>query len=191
MFNRLISERKLLAAFYSSIVASTLLAGLALSSDRWQHVDSSSRADLSRLTCELSARASSSPERSSPAAELAHSRRNRSAAAFLNWSLRNGTAHDALVEKVSIDADSGNAVRHPPDRYNGFGDVPMAVRFEQMQLHSLEIAYRTHRNEDMRSALWTGCQGLNDLYVRFFSHGRRTDRIAERAPDAASSASSP
>ena len=38
IFNRLISERKLLAAFYTSIPASTLLAGLALSPDRWPHV---------------------------------------------------------------------------------------------------------------------------------------------------------
>ena len=39
IFNRLISDRKLLAAFYTSIPASTLLAGLALSQDRWSHVD--------------------------------------------------------------------------------------------------------------------------------------------------------
>ena len=39
IFNRLISERKLLAAFYTSIPASTLLAGLALSAERWQGID--------------------------------------------------------------------------------------------------------------------------------------------------------
>ena len=39
IFNRLISERKLLAAFYTSIPASTLLAGLALSADDWKDVD--------------------------------------------------------------------------------------------------------------------------------------------------------
>ena len=38
-FNRLISERKLLAAFYTSIPASILLAGLALQSGRWPHFD--------------------------------------------------------------------------------------------------------------------------------------------------------
>ena len=35
IFNRLITDRKLIAAFYTSIPASTVLAGLALSSDRW------------------------------------------------------------------------------------------------------------------------------------------------------------
>ena len=44
IFNRLISERKLLAAFYTSIPASTLLAGLALAPDRW----SASRLGLHR-----------------------------------------------------------------------------------------------------------------------------------------------
>ena len=39
IFNRLISERKLLAAYYTSIPASSLLAGLALSKDRWPHVN--------------------------------------------------------------------------------------------------------------------------------------------------------
>ena len=49
IFNRLISERKLLAAFYTSIPASTLLAGLALSLDRWSHVDWSNAAGISKL----------------------------------------------------------------------------------------------------------------------------------------------
>ena len=38
IFNRLISERKLLAAFYTSIPAATLLAGLALQRNRWPDV---------------------------------------------------------------------------------------------------------------------------------------------------------
>ena len=49
IFNRLIAERKLLAAFYTSIPASTLLAGLALSPDRWNGVDWSDAADISKL----------------------------------------------------------------------------------------------------------------------------------------------
>ena len=49
IFNRLISERKLLAAFYTSIPASTLLAGLALSPDRWAHVDWSKADEISQL----------------------------------------------------------------------------------------------------------------------------------------------
>lgn len=49
IFNRLISERKLLAAFYTSIPASTLLAGLALSSDNWEGVDWGKPEDIADL----------------------------------------------------------------------------------------------------------------------------------------------
>ena len=49
IFNRLIAERKLLAAFYTSIPASTLLAGLALSSSRWSLVDWGSQEDIANL----------------------------------------------------------------------------------------------------------------------------------------------
>ena len=50
IFNRLISERKLLAAFYTSIPASTLLAGLALSADKWPHVDWSNTEGIAQLS---------------------------------------------------------------------------------------------------------------------------------------------
>ena len=49
IFNRLVSERKLLAAFYTSIPASTLLAGLALSPERWTNVDWSDTEDIGSL----------------------------------------------------------------------------------------------------------------------------------------------
>ena len=49
IFNRLISERKLLAAFYTSIPASTLLAGLALPIRRWPQLDWGDTDELARL----------------------------------------------------------------------------------------------------------------------------------------------
>ena len=49
IFNRLISERKLLAAFYTSIPASTLLAGLSLSADSWEGVDWGNPEDIADL----------------------------------------------------------------------------------------------------------------------------------------------
>ena len=49
IFNRLIADRKLLAAFYTSIPAATLLAGLALSPARWPRVDWSDAASLRQL----------------------------------------------------------------------------------------------------------------------------------------------
>ena len=49
IFNRLIADRKLLAAFYTSIPAATLLAGLALTPERWPRVDWTNAASLRRL----------------------------------------------------------------------------------------------------------------------------------------------
>ena len=46
IFNQLIAERKLLAAFYTSIPAATLLAGLALAPERWPGMDWSDAARL-------------------------------------------------------------------------------------------------------------------------------------------------
>ena len=49
IFNELVADRKLLAAFYTSIPAATLLAGLALTPERWPHVDWDDAAHLRRL----------------------------------------------------------------------------------------------------------------------------------------------
>ncbi len=49
IFNQLIAERKLLAAFYTSIPAATLLSGLALTPERWPGMDWSDPARLREL----------------------------------------------------------------------------------------------------------------------------------------------
>ena len=49
IFNELITERKLLAAFYTSIPSATLLAGLALAPERWSRVDWSDTANMRQL----------------------------------------------------------------------------------------------------------------------------------------------
>lgn len=49
IFNELITERKLLAAFYTSIPAATLLAGLALTPELWPGVDWNDAEKLRRL----------------------------------------------------------------------------------------------------------------------------------------------
>ncbi len=50
IFNRLIADRKFLAAFYTKIPTSTLLAGLALDSSQWPDVDWSNADSVRRLT---------------------------------------------------------------------------------------------------------------------------------------------
>ena len=117
IFNRLISERKLLAAFYTSIPASTLLAGLALSPDRWPQVEWDSAEGISELRVV-------DPACGTGTLLMAAYRQilqNHSAAAPAGSD--NPLLHQVLVEQVINGADVVQ-VRNPPDRRDPRGDVP-------------------------------------------------------------------
>ena len=142
IFNRLISERKLLAAFYTSIPASTVLAGLALSPDRWSHVDWSNVEGISQLRVV-------DPACGTGTLLMAAYRQivqNHSATApddsgdpFL---------HQALVEKVIIGADVVQAAIHLTAAT--LAAMSPSVRFEQMQLHTLRLG------RDSSKKIWLG-----------------------------------
>ena len=168
VFNRLISERKLLAAFYTSIPASSLLAGLALPKDRWRQVDWNDIEALSRLRVV-------DPACGTGTLLMAAYRQiveNSSAvtADIFNTSL----LHKALVGGC----DSRGRRRagcHSPDRSNACGNVP-TVRFEQMQLHTLRLG------RDLSEKIWLGSLELaarsRNSILLLYNH--RTDRGGER-----------
>ena len=131
IFNRLISERKLLAAFYTSIPASTLLAGLALSSDRWSHVDWSNAERISELRIV-------DPACGTGTLLMAAYRQivqNHSSAA--SDESDDSSIHKALVEKVVVGADVVQAAIHLTAAT--LAAMSPSVRFQQMQLHSLRL----------------------------------------------------
>ncbi len=142
IFNRLISERKLLAAFYTSIPASTLLAGLALSQDRWSHVDWNSREDLSRLRVV-------DPACGTGTLLMAAYRQivqNHSAAAAGDTD--DQLLHQALVERVITGADVVQAAIHLTAAT--LAAMSPSVKFEQMQLHTLRLG------RDTSQKIWLG-----------------------------------
>ena len=142
IFNRLISERKLLAAFYTSIPASTLLAGLALSRDRWAHVDWNSREELSRL-CVVDPACGTGTLLMAAYRQIVQ---NHSATAA--GESDDQLLHQALVEKVITGADVVQAAIHLTAAT--LAATSPSVKFEQMQLHTLRLG------RDASKKIWLG-----------------------------------
>ena len=150
IFNRLISERKLLAAFYTSIPASTLLAGLALSPDRWSHVDWSNAEGISQLRVV-------DPACGTGTLLMAAYRQivqNNSAATLGDSD--DPFLHQALVEKVITGADVVQAAIHLTAAT--LAAMSPSVRFKQMQLHTLRLGTEVQRDLQGKESrdVWLG-----------------------------------
>ena len=146
IFNRLISERKLLAAFYTSIPASTLLAGLALSQDRWSHIDWNSREELSRL-CVVDPACGTGTLLMAAYRQIVQ---NHSATAAGDSD--DQLLHQALVEKVITGADVVQAAIHLTAAT--LAAMSPSVKFEQMQLHTLRLGRDTSKKIWLGSLDW-------------------------------------
>ncbi len=141
IFNRLISERKLLAAFYTSIPASTLLAGLALSPARWPRFDWSDPAELSKL-CVVDPACGTGTLLMAAYRQIVQ---NHSATAAGS---DDPLLHQTLVEKVIAGADVVQAAIHLTAAT--LAAMSPSVRFEQMQLHTLRLG------RDQSKKIWLG-----------------------------------
>ena len=146
IFNRLISERKLLAAFYTSIPASTLLAGLALSQDRWSHVDWSSREELSKL-CVVDPACGTGTLLMAAYRQIVQ---NHSATTAVDSDAQ--LLHQSLVEKVITGADVVQAAIHLTAAT--LAAMSPSVKFEQMQLHTLRLGRDTSKKIWLGSLDW-------------------------------------
>ena len=142
IFNRLISERKLLAAFYTSIPASSLLAGLALSKNRWPHVDWNDIEELSQLRVVDPACGTGT------LLMAAYRQIVQNCSAATTFSADNPLIHQALVEEVIVGADVVQAAIHLTAAT--LAAMSPTVRFEQMQLHTLRLG------RDLSNKIWLG-----------------------------------
>lgn len=139
IFNRLVSERKLLAAFYTSIPASTLLAGLALSPERWTDVDWDEPEKLSRL------RVIDPACGTGTLLMAAYRQMLQNHVASDNRTLDDTPAlHRSMVEDVIAGADVVQAAIHLTAAT--LAAMSPSVRFERMGLHT----FRLGRDEDGR-----------------------------------------
>lgn len=146
IFNRLITDRKLLAAYYTSIPASTILAGLALSPDKWPHVDWTNVEDLEEMsvvdpacgTGTLLMAAYRQIIQNYAASDVSTPEVNR--------------LHKALVERVLFGADVVQAAIHLTAAT--LAAMSPTVRFAQMQLHTLFLRIESSGDIQLGSLDW-------------------------------------
>ena len=162
IFNRLVSERELLAAYYTTIPSSTLLAGLALSPDKWPQVDWGNAERLAQLrvvdpacgtgTLLMAAyrqilQNHAAAENPSPACHPAET------AAQL---------HRALVERVIMGADVVQAAIHLTAAT--LAAMSPSARFERMELHTFRLGRDPTGEVKLGSLDWLGSPGTQATF---------------------------
>jgi len=129
IFNQLIAERKLLAAFYTSIPAATLLAGLALAPERWLGMDWSDAARLRELRVVDPACGTGT------LLMAAYQQIMQNRSGFGGPARDDAALHRALVEHTLFGADVVPSAIHITAAT--LAAMSPAVSFQEMQLHSL------------------------------------------------------
>ncbi len=132
VFNRLVADRKFLAAFYTSIPAATMLAGLALAPERWSDVDWSDIETLRRFQV-LDPACGSGTLLVSSYKQVVQNHRERHPDPS---SVRN-ELHKTLVENSIGGADVVDAGIHLTA--SSLAAMVPDVTFEQMKLHVLPL----------------------------------------------------
>ena len=146
IFNRLISERKLLAAFYTSIPASTLLAGLALSDSRWPQLDWGDTGELARL------RVADPACGTGTLLMAAYRQIVQNHVASGKSEPDNPDLHQALVEDVLFGADVVQPAIHLTAAT--LAAMSPSVGFSQMQLHTLRMGQDAPGEIELGSLDW-------------------------------------
>ena len=131
IFNQLIAERKLLAAFYTSIPAATLLAGLALAPARWPGMDWSAEARLRQLRVVDPACGTGT------LLMAAYQQIMQNRSGFGGPAPDDVALHRALVEHTLFGADVVPSAIHITAAT--LAAMSPTVGFEEMQLHSLTM----------------------------------------------------
>jgi hypothetical protein len=156
IFNRLIAERELLAAYYTSIPASTLLAGLALAPSRWPGWDWGNIDEIHRLRIV-------DPACGTGTLLMAAYRQ-----IVQNYVAAEGAPpddpalHRALVEKIVTGADVVQAAIHLTAAT--LAAMSPSARFEQMQLHTLRLGMASATDIRLGSLDWLAAPEVQSFF---------------------------
>lgn len=142
IFNRLVSERKFLAAFYTRIPAATLLAGLALLPNRWPNLDWTNVEELRKLRIIDPACGTGTLLMASYRQIIENHRAASGDRAYIT------ELHKALMEEVICGADVVQAAIHITAAT--LAAMSPAIAFSQMNLHTLKLGV------DQTGAVWLG-----------------------------------
>lgn len=146
IFNKLVSERKLLAAYYTSIPASILLAGLALSPARWDGVDWGDMETLGDMRVVDPACGTGTLLMAAYRQIAQNYASDREGEGDIS------ALHKALVEKVVMGTDVVQAAIHMTAAT--LAAMSPFVRFEQMQLHTLRLGVEPSGGVQLGSLDW-------------------------------------
>jgi hypothetical protein len=131
IFNRLVSDRKFLAAFYTSIPSATLLAGLALSPAKWPEINWGNIEELQKFRV-------IDPSCGTGTLLMAAYRQiieNHQLISGQQASLNE--LHKALMQEIIMGADVVQAAIHITAAT--LANMSPAIKFEQMNLHTLKL----------------------------------------------------
>jgi hypothetical protein len=142
IFNRLVSDRKFLAAFYTSIPAATLLAGLALLPDRWPQVDWTSVEELRKFRV-IDPACGTGTLLMASHRQIVDNHRSASGDKASMTEL-----HKVLMEEIICGADVVQAAIHVTAAT--LAAMSPAIKFSQMNLHTLKLGV------DQSGAIWLG-----------------------------------
>ena len=148
IFNRLIAERKLLAAFYTRIPTSALLAGLALPADDSLGIDWADADSISNLRV-------IDPACGTGTLLMAAYRQVMQNHAVTGAGAHAPELHRALVEQVIIGADVVQSAIHLTAAT--LAAMSTTAEFEQMQLHTLQLGVdETRVGEEVKTEVRLG-----------------------------------
>ena len=148
IFNRLVAERKLLAAFYTRIPSSTLLAGLALPADDSLGIDWADAESIANLRV-------IDPACGTGTLLMAAYRQVMQNHAATGAAAPPDELHRALVERVIMGADVVQSAIHLTAAT--LAAMSTTAEFEQMQLHTLRLGVDEMRvGDEVKTEVYLG-----------------------------------